>query len=145
MSQTRLQPMQEILRAIERAAPNPWHYREESEREGFNLEGVEQVLELLHLEGLVTRGTSTGSSGPGVVLTPKGEAIASDPDGIRFNFTPTYVTVGDQFVMSATAELARDLIDALKAQKQQKASKATMRTQLYASGLNDIIQRRLHA
>ena len=62
-----------------------------------------------------------------------------DPDGIRFNFTPTYVTVGDQFVMSATTELARDLIDVLKNEKKQ-SSPATMRTRLYASGLNEIIR-----
>jgi rhomboid protease GluP len=80
MSRSPLTPMQEILRAVERAAPRPWHYREEARREGFNLAGVEQVLELLHLEGLVARGPSDPATGPGVVLTPRGESVAADPD-----------------------------------------------------------------
>jgi hypothetical protein len=61
-----------------------------------------------------------------------------DPTGIRFNFTPTYVTVGDQFVMSGTAELARDLIDLLKAELKEKPSKASMQTQVFAKGFADI-------
>ncbi len=61
-----------------------------------------------------------------------------DPSGIRFNFAPTYVAVGDQFVMSGTAELARDLIDLLKAEQKEKPSKASMRTQVFAKGFADI-------
>ncbi|MBI1830704.1 MAG: hypothetical protein HYR84_04550 [Planctomycetes bacterium] len=63
-----------------------------------------------------------------------------DPTGTRFNFSPTYVAVGDQFVMSGTAELARDLIDLLKAEQKQKSSPASMRTALYSSGLGEIIR-----
>ena len=66
--------------------------------------------------------------------------VEGDPTNIRFNFSPTYVAVGDQFVMSSTAELARDLIDSLKAERDRKPSKATMRTQLHASGLAEIIK-----
>jgi hypothetical protein len=66
--------------------------------------------------------------------------FGGDPQGARFNFSPTYVTVGDQFVMSATAELARDLVEVLKAEQKQKPLKASMRTQLFASGLADIIR-----
>jgi hypothetical protein len=61
-----------------------------------------------------------------------------DPTNARFNFNPTYVAVGDQFVMSATAELARDLIDVIKAERKAKPSKASMRTQVFASGFADI-------
>jgi hypothetical protein len=63
-----------------------------------------------------------------------------DPQNARFNFTPTYAAVGDQFVMSATAELARDLIDVLKAEQTRKPIQASMRTQLYASGFAHIIR-----
>jgi hypothetical protein len=63
-----------------------------------------------------------------------------DPTGVRYNFSPTYVTVGDQFVMSGTAELARDLVDALKAEQNRKPGQASMRTQLYASGLAEILR-----
>jgi hypothetical protein len=64
--------------------------------------------------------------------------VEADPLGIRFNFTPTYVTAGDQFIMSGTAELARDLIDVLKAEQKEKPSMASMRTELFASGFADI-------
>jgi hypothetical protein len=63
-----------------------------------------------------------------------------DAAGVRFNFSPTYVTVGDQFVVSATAELARDLVDALKAEQKQQPNPASMQTRLYASGLTDILR-----
>jgi hypothetical protein len=63
-----------------------------------------------------------------------------DPQSARFNFSPTYVAVGDQFVMSATAELARDLVDVLQAEQKQKPLDASMRTQLFASGLADLIR-----
>jgi hypothetical protein len=66
--------------------------------------------------------------------------FAGDPQGARFNFSPTYVAVGDQFVMSATAELARDLVDVFKAEQKQKPMQSSMRTQLFASGLADVIR-----
>lgn len=66
--------------------------------------------------------------------------VEGDPTNSRFNYSPTYVTVGNHFVMSATAELARDLVDALKVEARQKAIPASMRTQLYASGLADIVR-----
>ncbi len=64
--------------------------------------------------------------------------VEGDPENSRFNFSPTYVTVGNQFVMSATAELARDLVDALKAEQTQTLGRASMRTHLYSSGLAEI-------
>ncbi len=64
--------------------------------------------------------------------------VEEDVQGLRFNFTPTYVACGDQFIMSGTAELARDLIDVLKAEQKGKPSKASMRTELFASGFADI-------
>lgn len=66
--------------------------------------------------------------------------VEGDPENTRFNFSPTYVTVGNHFVMSATAELARDLIDALKAEEKQKPIMASMRTQVYSSGLADFVR-----
>ena len=95
MSQTPLSPMQEILRAIERVTPHPWHYRAESEREGFDPNAVEQVLEMLHLEGLVARGPSTPASGPGVVLTAKGERVVGDPDAFARLGTGEPLDAGD--------------------------------------------------
>jgi hypothetical protein len=66
--------------------------------------------------------------------------VEGDAEYGRFNYSPAYVTVGNQFVMSSTAELARDLIDALKTEQAQKPIQASMRTQLYSSGLADLIR-----
>ena len=69
--------------------------------------------------------------------------VEDDPQNVRFNFTPTYVTVGNHFVVSATAELARDLIDALKAEEKQpfKApSKASAQTRVFAAGLSEFVR-----
>lgn len=65
---------------------------------------------------------------------PEDKAYDGDPNGVRFNFSPCFVQVGDQLVMSSTVELGRDLIDELKKGSKDKAAPATMRTQLYASG-----------
>jgi len=62
--------------------------------------------------------------------------VEVDVQNIRFNFTPSYVACDDQFIVSATSELARDLIDVIKAQKKEKPSKAAMRTQVFASGIS---------
>ncbi len=64
--------------------------------------------------------------------------VEGDPDGIRFNFSPTYAAVGDWFVFSATAELARDLVTELKKEKRGGTTAASMQTTLHASGLADI-------
>jgi hypothetical protein len=64
--------------------------------------------------------------------------VDADTANIRFNFTPTYVAVGDQFVVSATKELARDLIDAIKAENKSQPNRAVMRTQVLASGLVEV-------
>jgi hypothetical protein len=66
--------------------------------------------------------------------------VDGDPQKVRFNFSPTYVSVGDHFIMSATAELARDLIDVLQAEKKQRPIKPTMRTQVQASALADLVR-----
>jgi hypothetical protein len=66
--------------------------------------------------------------------------VPDDPSGIRFMFTPTYVSVGDQFVMSTTAELARDLIDVLKSEPKQQPGRATMRTEVLGSGLAEVVR-----
>ena len=66
--------------------------------------------------------------------------VEGDPTNIRFNFSPTYATVGNYLVMSSTAELARDLIDTLKVEKPAQVNPASMRTNLYATGLAEIIK-----
>ncbi len=65
---------------------------------------------------------------------PEDKALEGDPSGIRFNFSPCFVQVSDQLVMSSTVVLGRDLIDEIKRGNREPAQPATMRTQLYATG-----------
>jgi len=65
---------------------------------------------------------------------PENKPAAGGPGGIFFNFSPCFVPVGDQLVISSTVELGKDLIDELKRGSKDKPQPATMRTQLYASG-----------
>lgn len=65
---------------------------------------------------------------------PENKPFEGDPNGIRFNFSPCFTTVGDQLVLSSTVELGKDLIDEIKRGSKDTAQPATMRTQLYASG-----------
>ena len=43
----------------------------------------------------------------------------ADVNDLRFNFTPSFTRVGNQFVVASTVELCRDLVDEL--QKEAKA------------------------
>ncbi len=61
----------------------------------------------------------------------------ADVNKIRFNFSPSFVRVGNQFVISSTVELARELVDLLKKEAAGPTAKpdpAFSRTQIYASG-----------
>lgn len=64
--------------------------------------------------------------------------VENDPKNVRFNFSPTYAACGDQFIMSGTAELARDLIDTIKAESKAKLARQSMRTELFAAGFAEI-------
>jgi hypothetical protein len=63
-----------------------------------------------------------------------------DPNGVRFNFSPCFAQVGDQFVVSSTVELGKDLIDTLKKPARGASSPATMRTEVYATGVAQTIK-----
>jgi hypothetical protein len=67
----------------------------------------------------------------------KNRALRNDTGNIRFNFSPCFVRVGNQFVMSSTIELARELVDILEKEAKEgkgKGSPDVSRTRLYASG-----------
>jgi hypothetical protein len=70
------------------------------------------------------------------------EALERDPDDIRFNFTPCFIAVGDQFVMSSTFELAHDLIDILQkeAKAPAKKSETAMQMRFYSEGGADFLK-----
>jgi hypothetical protein len=63
--------------------------------------------------------------------------LAQDAEDIRFNFSPCFVTIGNQFIASSTLELGHELIDLLEKEVkegQSSHSPAAMRTMVYAAG-----------
>jgi hypothetical protein len=63
--------------------------------------------------------------------------VPDDPDGARFSFSPSFVLVGNQFVVSSTIELAHEIVDLLEkeAASEPKAdSPASVRSRLYSRG-----------
>lgn len=68
---------------------------------------------------------------------PENADLPQDVNDIRFNFSPCFCRVGNQFVACSTIELCRELIDLLA--KEQKAaetgSPATSHYKFYSTGL----------
>lgn len=73
---------------------------------------------------------------------PEDKPLKVDINDIRFNFSPCYFAVGNQFVICSTIELGKELIDILQkeAKAESKSAAATSRTRLYASGLAEVLQ-----
>ncbi len=66
-----------------------------------------------------------------------------DVNDLRFNFTPSFTRVGNQFVVSSTAELCRSVIDEL--QKEQQGPKdpgaaPVRQSRLFADGAADLVK-----
>jgi hypothetical protein len=66
---------------------------------------------------------------------PENGKLEGDVNNLRFNFTPCFTRVGDQFLISSTLELGKDLVDCLVKENKQKTSPATQRTHIYATGV----------
>jgi hypothetical protein len=67
---------------------------------------------------------------------PEDGKFPGDVQDIRFNFTPSFVQVGDQFVVTSTVELARELVDLLHKESRSKSEDtASVRARVYASGI----------
>jgi hypothetical protein len=68
---------------------------------------------------------------------PEDKPLKQDVNDLRFNFSPCFVRVGNQFVISSTLELGHELVDLLEQEArdpQAKGSPAPMRMQVYAAG-----------
>jgi hypothetical protein len=65
---------------------------------------------------------------------PEDRALKGDVNDIRFGFSPCYVQVGNQFVASSTVELARELVDMLRAESAGRTGGLAARMKGYASG-----------
>lgn len=67
----------------------------------------------------------------------EGEDLGRDRDNFRFNFSPCFAMVGNQFLACSTMELGRELVDVLQQEakdRDQRSSKAVSQTQFYARG-----------
>lgn len=62
---------------------------------------------------------------------PETAKVKGDTERTRFNFSPCFVTVGDQFIASSTIELCHELIDLVK--KEPKATSRADEQQLTAA------------
>jgi hypothetical protein len=73
---------------------------------------------------------------------PEGQEKPANVAAIAYNFSPSFVAVGDQFVLSSTIELAHELVDVLqKEAKSGSASSASAhQSRLYADGGADFLK-----
>jgi rhomboid protease GluP len=67
------------LRLIAQAAPQSWFPKIFAKERQIDLGQIYLLLELLQLDGLIERGASDPTAGPGVVLTPAGKSLLNDP------------------------------------------------------------------
>ncbi len=66
---------------------------------------------------------------------PEDKLIKGDTNDLRFNFTPCFTRVGDQFVVASTVSLCRELVDLL--QKERTSSRgdtSTAQRRFYGTG-----------
>ena len=66
--------------------------------------------------------------------------LSGDDNNVRFNFSPSFCIVGDQLIVSSTAELAHDLVTQLSQKKPAKVSPATTQIAVYAKGVADVLR-----
>jgi hypothetical protein len=68
--------------------------------------------------------------------------VEQDPGDIRFNFSPCFVAVGDQFMMASTLELGHELVDILQqeARAGRKTTAHAVQTRFYGAGGADLLQ-----
>lgn len=77
---------------------------------------------------------------------PEDKPLKEDVNDERFNFSPCFARVGNQFVASSTIELGKELVDLLQAERETQAKNpakpvaATSRVRTYAAGAAEILQ-----
>ncbi len=63
------------------------------------------------------------------------DKFSNDPQRIRFNFTPSFAAVGDQFIAASTHEFCLELIDYLKKEDRSRLITSNMQMKGFAEGL----------
>jgi hypothetical protein len=73
---------------------------------------------------------------------PEDAPYKGDNGGYRFNFSPSFTRVGNQFVASSTTELCRELVDELQKEAKQSPGGAAMTRQarLIPGGVADLVK-----
>jgi hypothetical protein len=67
--------------------------------------------------------------------------LKNDVNDLRFNFSPCFVRVGDQFVFSSTIELGRELVDLLQKEgaAPERGGPATSNYRFVSAGIADVL------
>jgi hypothetical protein len=65
---------------------------------------------------------------------PVNVSVDSDAGNLRFNFSPCFVRVRDQFVFCSTLELCHELVDLLDKETKTKGPVAAVRSRVYSQG-----------
>ncbi len=65
--------------------------------------------------------------------------LGIDPQNLRFNFTPTFAQVKNQFVAASSVELCKELIDILEKEDRARPITQNMQMRLYAKGGADFL------
>lgn len=73
---------------------------------------------------------------------PDGKPLKGDVNDLRFNFSPCFTRVGNQFVASSTIELGRELVDILHKEgtDPMRGDASPTQTRLYGSGAAAYLQ-----
>ncbi len=68
---------------------------------------------------------------------PEDRNVPNDKQNLRYNFSPTYFKIGNQFAVCSTLELAEDLVQELKEESSssRKSEPVMFHSKFYASGL----------
>src|SRR5207244_9844355 len=69
--------------------------------------------------------------------------VPDDPDNLRYNFSPCFATVGNQFVMASTVEFCREIVDLLQKEFESSQSHwgpSPFHSKFYASGGVDLLR-----
>src|SRR5262245_53283340 len=82
-SPPQLHPFEALLRDIAAEAPSPWYPRRYARATGLDEQRVNQVLELLWLEGLLQKAGFSPEFGGGVTLSEQGRKVLESPELLR--------------------------------------------------------------
>jgi hypothetical protein len=73
---------------------------------------------------------------------PEDAPFKNDTANFRFNFSPCFVRVGDQFVLCSTLEMGREMIDLLQAEAKgkDKGEACPDHSRIYAAGAAEVLE-----